>query len=121
MEKIKLFISDNSEFKDALIGALKSNNKIEVVGSESDGEISLNKIIFGYFRYMLKENDEVRILYLDKGNQYYDYMTIEMYVNGNCVVSVDDYHEDYSDHMIISMGFCPSRHIAALLVPRSGT
>lgn len=51
----------------------------------------------------LKENDEVRILYLDKGNKYYDYMTIEMYVNGNCVVSVDDYHEDYSDHMIVSI------------------
>lgn len=42
--KIKLFIADNSEFKEELIGYVKQNDEIEIVGSSSNGEETLKLV-----------------------------------------------------------------------------
>ena len=43
--KIKVYIADNSDFKEAIIKCLENNNKIEVVGSTNNGETALKEII----------------------------------------------------------------------------
>ena len=43
--KIKLYIADNTEFRDLLINDLRNNSKIQVVGSSNDGKVALNDII----------------------------------------------------------------------------
>ena len=43
-QKIKLYIADNSELKDTLIKELKTNEKIELVGSTNNGEVALKEI-----------------------------------------------------------------------------
>ena len=43
-EKIKLYVADNTEFKDKIISALYEKSNIEVVGSATDGEVALNEI-----------------------------------------------------------------------------
>ena len=42
--KIKLYIADNTEFKDMLENAISSNGKIELVGSSNNGEVALREV-----------------------------------------------------------------------------
>jgi len=46
MEKnIKLYIADNSEFRQHFIEEVKNNNDIEILGSSENGEIAFNEIV----------------------------------------------------------------------------
>lgn len=44
MNKIKLYVADNTEFKDEFLNSLKSNQEIEIVGSTNDGCVAFDQV-----------------------------------------------------------------------------
>jgi len=44
-QKIKLYVVDNSEFKENFINDVKTNNDIELIGSSNDGAVAFNEIV----------------------------------------------------------------------------
>jgi len=51
----------------------------------------------------IQKGSEVEIYYRDTKDSYYDYEIIEMYYNNDAIVTLNDYHNDYSEHIKISI------------------
>jgi hypothetical protein len=52
------------------------------------------------------KGQEVSIYYRNYNDSYYDYEIIEMYYHDTAIMTVEDYHEDYSKQVILSFSLC---------------
>ncbi len=53
--------------------------------------------------YSIEKNTKVEVYVIEANDKYYQWEIIELYVGNEAIITIDDYHEDYTNHMKLTI------------------